>query len=94
MVPPGSSFCVMSPAIEETGDDRHLADSEFAGGQEHRFAAGPIDLRLEEEIGRESLGLGRIDVPESIAENESSDRRFAVSVADIQFRANGGLRIE
>ena len=30
MVRPGSSFCVTSPAIEETGDDRHNADSEVA----------------------------------------------------------------
>src|SRR5439155_8910438 len=52
--------------------------------QQYRFAIGAIDLRLEEEIRREALGLRRIHSPQRIAYQERRCRGLVVRIKNAQ----------
>jgi len=82
----------LDPRLALGGDD-HLAfdlpvlgaaakdHGELARCQEHRATVGAVDLLLEEEIGRQPAGLGRVNVFLLVldgVEGEAADGRLAV----------------
>jgi hypothetical protein len=62
---------------------------QVAGGEQDDPAVAPVDLLLEEEIGGEPLGLGRVDVVRPVEEGEPGRRRGPVGVSDGQPDGDG-----
>ena len=71
-----------------------VGDFILAGRQQHFFAVGPVNLIVEEEVGREPPRLRRIDAAVLVAKDELPGRRRAVVVEDRQLHAHGRLALE
>ena len=50
------------------------------GGQRDGFAIGAIDLRVEEEVRRQPLGLRRVDALPLVSDQERSGRWLIVEI--------------
>ena len=62
--------------------------------QRERFAVGAINLRLEEEVRRQSLGLRRIDPALRVANQERSGGGLIVRILDAELHLRRSLRVE
>ena len=69
-------------------------DGIFAGRERERFAIGTINLRLERQIGRQSLSLRRVDPAPCIADLKRGRHRFSIGIAYMQGHFGGGSRGE
>ena len=69
-------------------------DLVLARRQHHRLAALPINLGMEEEIGRETAAGRGIDPPHPVAEDERCHRRPAVLITNIEDERHRGLAVE
>src|SRR5262249_25949572 len=87
---------VLRPAAVNHG---HLA-----GRQEHRLAAVPVHLILEEEVRGQALALRRENAhdlvlavfagPDLLLEGEAAGGRLAVNIEDRHLDGNGGANVE
>src|SRR5207247_10091772 len=65
-----------------------------AGRERDGLAVGTIDLGVEEEIGREPLGLRWIDPALGIANEQAAGRGRAIIVKDVKAHLAAGLTFE
>src|SRR5437763_1408410 len=67
---------------------------QLAGGEQHGGAAVAVDLVLEEKVGGQALGLGRINPRQLVLEGKTAGGRLAVLVRYEQLDRNRGADVE
>ena len=63
-------------------------------GEVDRLARVPVDLRVEPEVGGQATGLGRVDPPPGVPDEERGGRRPTVEVPDVEGHGHGGIGAE
>jgi len=71
-----------------------VSDVIVTGWQTDRLSVGAIDLRLEKEVGCETLGWIRIKTVQPVANNKRGHRRLAFLVAHSQLDGARGQCVE
>ena len=71
-----------------------VLDGVVSRRQRERLAVGAVNLRLKEEVGRQPLGLRRIDAGLRVADQERRSGGLIVGILDVQLHLSRGLAAE
>src|SRR5262249_17425300 len=71
-----------------------VLDLEFTGRQQHRFAAAPVDLLLEEAVRCQLPGLRWVNVAGRALKGQAGKRGGPVVIADDQSDGHGRTDLE